>query len=190
VVTRGGGPWDGDDYQARFDALAAEGVDVHGEVHFVLAYSPSSVLDAGCGSGRVAIELGRHGVEAVGVDVDPSMLATARARAPGLRFEEADLADPGFDLGRTFDLVVMAGNVPLFTPPGTQDAVVAGCARHLAAEGLLVCGFGLGRGYELAEYDEACQAAGLAPAERWGTWDREPLDRAPTYAVSVHRRLG
>ena len=30
---------------------------------------------------------------------------------------------------RTFDVVVMAGNVPLFTPPGTHAAVVAGCAR-------------------------------------------------------------
>ena len=33
----------------------------------------------------------------------------------------------------TFDVVVMAGNVPLFTPPGTQAALVAGCARHVGA---------------------------------------------------------
>lgn len=182
--------WDGRDYQARFDALAAEGVDVHGEVHFVLAFSPASVLDAGCGTGRVAIELARRGVDAVGVDVDPSMLATARERAPGLRFEEADLADPAFGLGRTFDLVVMAGNVPLFTPRGTQAALVAGCARHLAGGGLLVAGFSLDRGYGLARYDDDCRAAGLEPVERWATWDRQPFDAevAPDYAVSVHRR--
>ena len=182
--------WDGDDYQARFDALAAQGLDVHGEVRFVQAFSPSSVLDAGCGTGRVAIELDRRGVEVVGVDVDPSMLATARSLAPHLRFEERDLADPTFDLGRTFDLVVMAGNVPLFTPPGTQPAVVAGCARHLAPGGLLVSGFGLGRGYELADYDADCRAAGLTLVERWATWDRDALDPGvfPVYAVSVHRR--
>ena len=181
--------WDGGDYQARFDALAAEGVDVHGEVRFVLAYEPASVLDAGCGTGRVALELARRGVEVVGVDVDPSMLATARSRGPGLRFEQADLAGAGFDLGRTFDLVVMAGNVPLFTPPGTQGAVVAGCARHLGTGGLLVAGFSLDRGYDLGAYDRHCAAAGLALVERWATWDRDPLpaDGPPTYAVSVHR---
>jgi len=179
--------WDGGDYQARFDALAAEGVDVHGEVRFMLAFSPASVLDAGCGTGRVAIELDRRGVDTVGVDVDPSMLATARARAPGLRFEKADLADSGFHLGRTFDVVVMAGNVPLFTPAGTQAALVAGCARHLVLEGLLVVGFGLGRGYELTTFDDDCRAAGLAPVERWSTWDRSPLADDSSYAVSVHR---
>ena len=189
--------WDGGDYQARFDALAAEGVDVHGEVRLVLSFAPATVLDAGCGTGRVAIELARRGVDVVGVDVDPSMLATARARAPGIRFERADLADPALDLGRTFDLVVLAGNVPLFTPPGTQDALVAGCARHVGPGGLLVAGFQLGRGYSLAAYDAACGAAGLVPVERWSTWDRDPfppgpevggpLEEAP-YAVSVHRR--
>ena len=183
------GPWDGADYQAGFDALAAQGVDVHGEVRFLQAFSPSSVLDAGCGTGRVAIELDRRGVEAVGVDVDASMLATARARAPHVRFEQADLADAGFDLGRTFDLVVLAGNVPLFTAPGTQAAVVAGCARHLGPGGLLVAGFSLGRGYELDEYDRDCRAAGVVPVERWATWDRDPFDATgeAAYAVSVHR---
>ena len=184
--------WDGQDYQARFDTLAAEGVDVHGEVHFLLAFSPSSVLDAGCGTGRVALELARRGVDVVGVDVDPSMLATARTRSDGVRFEEADLADASFSLGRTFDLVVMAGNVPLFTPPGTQAALVGGCARHLAAGGLLVAGFSLDRGYDLARYDDDCREAGLESMERWATWDREPFDPAdaPDYAVSVHRRSG
>ena len=180
-------PWDGADYQARFDALAATGADVHGEVRFVLAYSPQSVLDAGCGTGRVAIELDRRGVEVVGVDVDPSMLATARSLASHLRFEERDLAEPSLDLGRRFELVVMAGNVPLFTPPGTQAALVAGCARHLAPNGLLVSGFSLDRGYRLAGYDSDCREAGLVLVERWATWDRDPLGASPAYAVSVHR---
>ena len=70
--------WQGDDYQAQFDRLAASGQDVHGEATFVRAYSPTSVLDAGCGTGRVAIELARHGIEVVGTDIDDSMLATAQ----------------------------------------------------------------------------------------------------------------
>ncbi len=178
--------WDGDEYQKRFDDLAASGADVHGEVAFVLRYAPASVLDAGCGTGRVAIELARRGVDVMGVDVDASMIATARDRAPGLAWVESDLA--ALDLARTFDVVVMAGNVPLFTPAGTHAAVVAGCARHVTPDGVLVAGFQLGRGYELDAYDAHAESAGLVLAERFATWDGDPFPGDATYAVSVHRR--
>ena len=178
--------WDGDDYQARFDRLAASGEDVHGEATFVRAYEPGTVLDAGCGTGRVAIELARHGIEVVGVDVDGSMLATARRLQPDIEWVEQDLAR--LDLGRAFDVVVMAGNVPLFTPPGTHQALVAGVARHVAMEGLLVAGFSLRRGYGVEPYDHHAGLAGLVLAERFATWDRQPWSERSDYAVSVHRR--
>ena len=176
--------WDGDRYQTRFDALAAAGEDVHGEVALVCAYAPTSVLDAGCGSGRVAIELDRRGIDVVGADVNPSMLATARRLAPHVTWIESDLA--ALDVGRTFDVVVMAGNVPLFTAPGTHAALVAGCARHVAQ--LLVAGFQLDRGYGVDDYDAHCAAAGLELVERFATWDREPF-AGGGYAVSVHRSV-
>ena len=180
--------WDGDEYQARFDALAASGVEVHGEANFVLTLErvPESVLDAGCGTGRVAIELTRHGLFVVGVDVDESMLAAAAHAAPAIEWIHHDLAS--LDLARAFDAVVMAGNVPLFTAPGTHAALVAGCARHLAAGGRLVAGFQLDRGYALANYDADCRATGLVLAERYGTWDRDPFVTGANYAVSVHTR--
>lgn len=174
--------WNGDDYQRRFDDLAATGADVHGEAAFVRAYEPATVLDAGCGTGRVGIELARHGIEVVGVDVDASMLATARTRAPGITWVESDLAE--LDLGRVFDVVVMAGNVPLFTAPGTEAALVAGVARHVGR--LLVAGFSLDRGYTVADYDKHAAAAGLSLVERFATWDREPF-KGGDYAVSVHK---
>jgi SAM-dependent methyltransferase len=178
--------WEGDEYQARFDALARSGKDVHGEAAFVLELEPARVLDAGCGTGRVAIELDRRGIPVVGVDCDASMLATARQRAPRIRWVEEDVT--ALDLGEEFDVVVMAGNVPLFTPPGTQGALVAGGARHLAPGGALVLGFQLGRGYELDELDADAAAAGLVPAARYATWDREPFPGDGSYAVSVFRR--
>ena len=179
--------WDGEDYQRRFDALAASGVDVHGEATFVAAYEPASVLDAGCGTGRVAIELARRGIEVVGVDADASMLATARATSAAVEWVLADLTT--LALGRRFDLVVLAGNVPLFTPKGTEAALVAGCAAHVGADSILIAGFQLGRGYTLAEYDAHCRDAGLVLAERFGTWDRAPFTTDGDYAVSVHRRI-
>ena len=120
------------------------------------------------------------------MDLDASMLATARRIAPELTWVEGDVA--GLDLGRVFDVVVMAGNVPLFTPAGTRAQLVAGCARHVAPGGALVAGFQLDRGYDLAVYDAHCDDAGLERSERFATWDREPFPGDGTYVVSVHRR--
>lgn len=175
--------WEGDEYQARFDRLAASGSHVHGEADFVSAYAPASVLDAGCGTGRVGIELARRGVEVVGADVDRSMLDTARRQAPDLLWVEADLTR--LDLGRTFALVLLAGNVPLFAAPGTQPALITRCAAHVAAGGHLVAGFSIDRGYALDDWDTACTAAGLTLADRFATWSRDPFTGGD-YAVSVH----
>ncbi len=150
-----------------------------------MRWKPTSVLDAGCGTGRVARELARRGVQVVGVDVDPSMIETARRLAPELEWVAADLAD--LDLQRRFDLVVMAGNVPLFTPAGTEAALAATAARHLVAGGHLVAGFQLDQGYDLPRYDNDCLGAGLVLAGRWATWSGEPWVPGSTYAVSVHR---
>src|SRR5438067_13610788 len=104
----------GDAYQKRFDDLAASGIDVHGEATLVRSYKPGRVLDAGCGTGRVAIELARRGIDVVGVDVDSAMLDTARTLAPDLDWRVGDLATA--DLGNgEFDVAVLAGNVLIFT---------------------------------------------------------------------------
>jgi SAM-dependent methyltransferase len=177
----------GDDYDERFTRLAAQGLDVHGEANLVASLGLHSVLDAGCGTGRVAMELARRGLGVVGVDLDPEMLAVARAKAPLIRWVESDLA--GVDLGHTFDGVVMAGNVMIFLTPGSEGAVLANMARHLDHGGLLIAGFSLAEGrLRLSDYDDLAEAAGLEEAERWATWDRRPFAAGADYAVSVHRK--
>lgn len=176
----------GETYQARFDALAAQGFDVHGEVDLVVSFGPRRVLDAGCGTGRVAIELANRGVEAIGVDSNASMLAEARNREPTLAWIEADLAT--MDLGCTFDVVVLAGNVPLFCPVGSRASLVRNCASHVVRGGILLAGFQIDGGYTLEEWDGAAEEAGLQLEERWSTWARDPFEAGAGYAVSVHRR--
>ena len=177
----------GADYDARWAALAASGQSIHGEADCISRYSPRTVLDAGCGTGRVAIELARRGIDVTGVDLDPPMLAVARAKAPELTWVEADLLT--VDLARTFDVVAMPGNVMIFLRHGTERAVVANLARHLARCGVMIAGFQLGRNYELDAYDADCAAAGLVLVERFATWDSVPF-AGGDYAVSVHRRAG
>jgi hypothetical protein len=82
----------------------------------------------------------------------------------------------------------MAGNVPLFTRPGTHAALVAGCARHVAPGGLLVAGFQVKGDYTIESYDADCAAAKLTLVDRYATWDCEPFEAGGDYAVSVHRR--
>jgi SAM-dependent methyltransferase len=175
----------GDAYDARWKQMAAKGESIHGEADFVCRFDPASVLDAGCGTGRVAIEFARRGIDVVGVDLDDSMLASARAKAPDLAWVTADLLD--VDLGRTFDVVVMPGNVMIFLAPGTEPGVVENMAHHVSSGGRLIAGFQLRRGYELSQYDADCAAAGLVLDARYSTWEFAPWRSGGDYAVSVHR---
>jgi SAM-dependent methyltransferase len=180
-----------DEYDTRWERLAADGHDVHGEADLVLSFDPRSVLDAGCGTGRVAIELARRGVDVVGVDLDPDLVERARRRAPDLEWVVADLAD--VELGREFDVVVMAGNVLPFAEPGRRAAIVAAMARHLRPGGRLVTGATLTADWPTVDDHEGwCVAAGLVAEDVYAGWDRaEFVDRRwdpAGYVVTVHRR--
>ena len=189
----------GEEYAERFAALARSGADVHGEASFCAALVPpgARVLDAGCGTGRVAIRLDELGFQVVGTDVDESMLAVARRTAPRLRWHPADvsrLTAADLDGARDFDLVVLAGNVVPLLADGTLSRAVRSLAALLRPGGLMVAGFGLDSAHlppgcpvtGLEEYDAACADAGLELRERYSTWDAAPFDVGAGYAVSVH----
>ena len=182
----------GDDYDARWRTLAAEGKSIHGEADLVenllRGVGGTRVLDAGCGTGRVAIELANRGFSVVGIDSDAAMLRSAQTKAPELNWVQADLVEMDTHLETEFDMVVAAGNVMIFLAPGTERRVVDQLAARLAPGGLLVAGFQLNTGrLTLDRYDEFAAAAGLELAHRWSTWDREPFSGGD-YAVSAHAR--
>jgi SAM-dependent methyltransferase len=177
----------GEAYDARYEADAAAGKEVHGEANFVESYRVRSVLDAGCGTGRVGRELARRGLDVVGVDLDAHMLETARLKAPDVVWHHADLA--AIDLGRTFECAVAAGNVMIFLTPGSEQDVISNIARHLSDGGLLIAGFQLNtRRMTIDRYDDLCHDAGLGLSERFATWDKDAWLAGGDYAVSVHRR--
>jgi SAM-dependent methyltransferase len=185
----------GENYDARFAALARAGHEIHGEADFVQSLGVESVLDAGCGTGRVAIELARRGLSVAGIDRDADMIQTARQKAPALDWFEQniasytipDSADPAQP--RRFDAIVMAGNVMIFLDPGTEACVVANLANHLAPGGKLIAGFQLQPGgLDVTRYDAYAASAGLIFVERWATWGRYPWSLDSEYAVSVHQR--
>jgi SAM-dependent methyltransferase len=186
-------------YQQHFDDLEASGADIHGEARLVttLVGPPARVLDAGCGTGRVAIELDRLGYACTGVDADLAMIEVARERARSIHFLHQDLATL-YLRSQAFDVVVLAGNVIPLLAPDTLPAVMRRIEAHVVGGGLVVAGFGLDAAHlpagipvtSLEEYDRACTAAGLSLTQRWATWEKEPWSAGSGYAVSVHRRAG
>ncbi len=161
------------------------------------SFAPATVLDAGCGAGRVAIELARRGLDVVGVDFDDDLLEYARRLAPDLDWRCADLAT--LDLGRRFDLIVQAGNVLNFCRPMDRSAIVTRCADHLEPGGRLLVGFQV-EGEAMAEGDPdtdrttldtylaLAASAGLQLEANWSTWDRRPATPEADFAVVLHRR--
>ena len=174
------------DYDERWRHMEAAGENPHGEADLVFSYRPRRVLDGGCGTGRVAIELARRGLDVIGIDLDLDMIGRARAKAPELTWVQADLSE--LDLPTQFDAVVLAGNVVVFMARDRRAAAIFACARHLAPGGRLIAGFQLQQDrLTWTDYDRWCESAGLALEARYATWDREPFIDTGSYAVSVHR---
>lgn len=187
--------WNPSGYDEAWTKMAAAGKDPHGEVAFLDRLRQrhrdvtGAILDAGCGTGRVAIELDRRGHQTAGTDIDADMLGHAQSKAPHLQWHLGNLAT--VDLGRGFGVVMMAGNVILFVERDDRPAAIANIARHVEPGGLVVAGFQLARGdgrhVPVADWDAWTASAGLDLVERWATWDDDPWTAASDYVVSVHQ---
>jgi SAM-dependent methyltransferase len=104
------------------------------------AQAAGPILDVGAGTGRVTLDLARHGHDVVALDRDPALLAVLgeRARAAGLRVETVTADAGDFDLGRCDFAIVMAPmqTVQLLRPDGRRGFLR--CARaHVAPGGLV-----------------------------------------------------
>jgi len=109
-------PWDIGRPQPAFVRLADEGC------------LTGRVLDVGCGTGENALLAASRGADVTGVDVAPTAIARARAKASGrgltARFEIADALDLG-RLSLTVDTVIDSGVFHVF---GDDDR-----ARYVAS---------------------------------------------------------
>ena len=191
----------GAEYDAPYFEREEMGEDIHGEANLVEKLlreqyepvhkdNPLRVLDGGCGTGRMGIELARRGFDIVGVDLDPVMLDQARAKAPNIEWYLADLA--AIQLDGKFDLIALAGNVMIFLTPNTEQAVLTNLSRHLQPNGLLLAAFELSpkswTDMSWAKYDGLCQAAGLSLVERWSMWDQDAWVEGSGYVVALHKK--
>ena len=97
-------------------------VDLHG----------ARLLDAGCGTGALAVEAAQRGADVVAVDLSPTLIGLARERLPhhlgagGIDFHVGDMLDPA--LGR-FDYAVAMDSLIHYRPGDTVN-VLAELARR------------------------------------------------------------
>jgi SAM-dependent methyltransferase len=94
------------------------------------------LLDLGCGTGRVALHLGRRGHRVVGIDVDDGLVAATNERAAGLPVEAMVADAREFALEEEFALVL--GPMQLLQILGGPDGVercLDRVAAHLAGGG-------------------------------------------------------
>lgn len=119
---------------AAYDARYADRADDVAFYQRVAARFGGPVLELGCGDGRIGARIARDGHEVWGLDRSLALLAAMR---PGVRAVAGDIR--GFDLGRTFPLVIAPFNTVLHLYTRVDmERFLAAVARHLAPGGRLV----------------------------------------------------
>ncbi len=118
-----------------------------GETEFYVGHAVrrgGTLLDIGCGTGRIALAAAMSGVDVVGLDNSSPMLDRFRGTLEALgelvtgqvELVQADMRD--FDLGRRFSTVVMAYRTFMhLLEPQDQLACLQTLRRHLEPGGLL-----------------------------------------------------
>ncbi len=97
---------------------------IHGEIR-----PGASVLDLGCGVGRITHALVALGHPVTAVDESAEMLAEVHG-AETIRSKIEDL-----DIGRRFDCVLMMSNL---VNNDTRAALLRACRRHVAPDGVVI----------------------------------------------------
>jgi trans-aconitate methyltransferase len=170
--------WNAEQYDRRAPFVSAMAGDLVG----LLAPQPGEViLDLGCGTGELAVQIAAHGAEVTCLDSSPEMVAAARTRLPGASFCVADAQALHFD--GEFDAVFSNAVLHWMRDP---TAAARGMARALKPGGRLVVEFGGHRCVEtvVAAARGALMALGEDPTP-WLRWYFPTLARYATLLEEV-----
>jgi SAM-dependent methyltransferase len=123
----GPGPWTADGSPLDLYRL----LKPNGEPELIRAVLPDgvSILELGCGCGRITHPLIQYGFQVTAVDGSEEMLELVEGAERIL----ADIAT--LDLGRTFDAVLLMSHLVDTPDEPTRHALLACCRRHLATGG-------------------------------------------------------
>ena len=129
---------------AFYDRITARDPSVRGDVAFYATLAPQggSILELGCGTGRVTLALAGRGFSVLGIDLAPTMLSQAQAKLAAaeqevvgrVRLRRGDMT--ALNLDETFDAVICPFFGLAHLPAGAAwTNVFAGVMRSLKPGG-------------------------------------------------------
>lgn len=162
------------------------------DIHFYVEEASrcgSPVLELGCGTGRITIPIANAGVDVVGVEISPDMLEIARQKvsetppavAERISLVQGNMCD--FDLGRTFDLVIIPFRVFIcLMTVDEQKQALRNVHRHLNEGGRLILNYFDPDLREILDHNERMRSNQIFmnqfahpltgnPVKEWSTWD-------------------
>lgn len=146
-------------------------IDFYRTLAFEIMERRGTILELGCGTGRVTLQLAKMGIHVTGLDLSPSMLAIASKKSQDLQnvhWVEANMQY--FELGELFDLIIIPGHSFQFMlTPADQISCLLSIKRHLAPSGTLIIhinhddidwlgGLSKGRGVDFELVGEYCHS--------------------------------
>ena len=120
-------------------------------VELVSSAGNGRVADIGCGPGRVAALLARHGFEVVGIDPSAALLDLARLAHPSIVFELGQLNALPVANGALVGAVCWYSI--MYTPPSHMDELCFELSRAMAPGGWVLLAFQAGSGEALHRDD-------------------------------------
>jgi trans-aconitate methyltransferase len=126
--------WDSTLYDESFGIITQLGAGV---VELLAPRPGERIVDLGCGTGGLTVQIATAGAEVVGIDASETMIARARELYPDLRFEVAKGED--FALESPVDAVFSSAALHWMWPP---QEVAASVARALKPGGRFVAEMG------------------------------------------------
>ena len=141
-----------DAWQAKYDADVAACeeagdypfagyTELHQQVFDIVhAREGVSVLDLGCGTGKLTARILEAGHPVTAVDFSGQMLQAAAHNAPGATFVQGELAQvPDLLAGQTFDCIIAVYALH-HLPDAEKYALLTALREHLNPEGVIVLG--------------------------------------------------
>ena len=141
-----------DAWQAKYDADVAACeeagdypfagyTELHQQVFDIVhAREGVSVLDLGCGTGKLTARMLEAGHPVTAVDFSAQMLQAAAHNAPGATFVQGELAQvPDLLAGQTFDCIIAVYALH-HLPDAEKYALLTDLKAHLNPEGVIVLG--------------------------------------------------
>ena len=170
--------WNSTLYDNKHDFVAEYG---KGLLEFVPRNPKQSILDLGCGTGKLTAQLAELCNEIVGVDASQNMVDKAKEEFNNMEFKVCDALALPFE--KEFDVVFSNA---VFHWISDHDALLKSIHRALKPQGVLVCEFGASGNIATIEnaFAKACNSLGYGYEAKFNFPAAENFGQLPVNRIN------